>query len=389
MSPPTGIALPTRVHDGVARQPRTAGRVLLIDDRATSLDSLRPILESQDFTTKIVRAGNVAFDRALPFESPDLIVLCPQSGLEKVGTWVGQLRATGTDAPILLVASAANLSSAMEKCQGACEYLIDSCSAEHLLATIHRMMDYRRLQVQNELYRVHLEQIISERTQALQRTMQQIERSYDVTLEALGDALDLKDSETEGHSKRVTAYALALGRAVGLREPELRVVGRGAFLHDIGKMAIPDAILRKPGKLTREEQKIMRTHSALGYQMLRKIPFLQGAAEIVLAHQECYDGSGYPRGLRGEQIPMGARIFALADTLDAMTSTRPYRAAATIATARAEIVRCAGSQFDPALVDVFLAIPDSLWQDLRDGITREGQAFSPFGFTFGDSLEAL
>jgi putative nucleotidyltransferase with HDIG domain len=196
-----------------------------------------------------------------------------------------------------------------------------------------------------------------------------LERSYDITLEALGDALDLKDSETEGHSKRVTAYTIALARAMGIGSDAIKVIARGAFLHDIGKMAIPDAILRKPGKLTPAETAVMREHCERGYNILRKIPFLNEAAEIVYAHQEHYDGSGYPRGLRGNAIPIGARTFAIADTLDAITSDRPYRGAKSFDVARLEILRCSGTQFDPAVVEVFLKIPNELWIELRTEIS--------------------
>ena len=147
------------------------------------------------------------------------------------------------------------------------------------------------------------------RTEMLRQAMEDLEHSYDVTLEALGDALDLKDSETEGHSKRVTAYTIALARAMGISPAEIKVIARGAFLHDIGKMAIPDEILRKPGKLTPEEQEIMREHCARGYQMLRKIPFLDEAAEIVFTHQEHYDGSGYPSATEGIRISRSAPAY--------------------------------------------------------------------------------
>jgi HD-GYP domain-containing protein (c-di-GMP phosphodiesterase class II) len=142
-------------------------------------------------------------------------------------------------------------------------------------------------------------------------------------------------------------------------------------------MAIPDAILLKPSKLQADEQLVMREHCARGYQMLRKIPFLHEAAEIVYSHQEHYDGSGYPRKLRGEQIPLGARIFAVADTLDAITSDRPYRKAATFAAARHEIKRCAGTQFDPKVVEVYLSLPDQLWEDLRAEITSQAKRLAP------------
>jgi putative nucleotidyltransferase with HDIG domain len=157
--------------------------------------------------------------------------------------------------------------------------------------------------------------------------VKELEESYDITLEALGDALDLKDRETEGHSKRVTAFTIAIAKTMGLPSDQIRVIARGAFLHDIGKMAIPDAILNKPGKLDAAESETMREHPYRGYQIVKKIPFLAEAAEIVYSHQEKFDGTGYPRGLKNEEIPLGARIFSIADTLDAMTSNRPYRAA--------------------------------------------------------------
>jgi putative nucleotidyltransferase with HDIG domain len=158
---------------------------------------------------------------------------------------------------------------------------------------------------------------------------------------------------------------------MGLSADRIRVIARGAFLHDIGKMAIPDSILRKPGALNHEETQIMREHCFRGYQMLKKIPFLSEAAEIVYAHQEKFDGTGYPRGLKGENIPLGARIFSIADTLDAITSDRPYRAAQTITVARDEVKRFSGRQFDPEVVRIFLQMPDTIWEDLRKEINSQ------------------
>jgi putative nucleotidyltransferase with HDIG domain len=153
------------------------------------------------------------------------------------------------------------------------------------------------------------------------------------------------------------------------------VLARAAFLHDIGKMAIPDKILRKPGPLDDSEKQIIRTHCEIGYNMLTRIPFLCDAAEIVLAHHECFDGTGYPRGLRGEQIPLGARIISIANALDTMLSDWPYRNALPMSHAREEIRRCAGTQFDPKIVEVFLSIPESHWIELRENLG------SPFRLT--------
>ena len=162
-----------------------------------------------------------------------------------------------------------------------------------------------------------------------------------------------------------------MARALGLAADQIRVIARGAFLHDIGKMAIPDKILRKPGKLDTEEIAIMREHCFRGYQMLKKIPFLAEAAEIVYSHQERYDGTGYPRGLKGEEIPLGARIFSVADTLDAIRSDRPYRPAQPFSAAKKEIEVWSGRQFDPEIVKVFLSMPENIWDDLRKEIDAQ------------------
>ena len=220
--------------------------------------------------------------------------------------------------------------------------------------------------------------LVSSRTAKLREAVSTLEKSYDITLEVLGDALDLKDAETENHSKRVTAYTIAIARAMGLSADQIRIIARGAFLHDIGKMAIPDAILHKPGKLDPEEIATMREHCYRGYQILRRIPFLAEAAEIVYAHQEKFDGTGYPRGLKGEQIPLGARIFSVADTLDAITSDRAYRPRQPYSAARAEIEHWKGRQFDPQVVDVFLAMPEHIWDDLRKGIDEQIHRFAAY-----------
>jgi putative nucleotidyltransferase with HDIG domain len=262
--------------------------------------------------------------------------------------------------------------------RGAYDYLLKPFERDHLLNTVMRALEHRRALQETHNYQQNLELVVRARTDMLRQAMEDLEHSYDVTLEALGDALDLKDSETEGHSKRVTAYTIALARAIGINPAQIKVIARGAFLHDIGKMAIPDEILRKPGKLSQEEQEAMREHCTRGYQMLRKIPFLKEAAEIVFSHQEYFDGNGYPNGLRGNEIPIGARIFAVADTLDAITSDRPYRKARSFDAAREEILRFSGAQFDPAVVEVFLKIPNELWHELRSEITGQNKRFSTF-----------
>jgi putative nucleotidyltransferase with HDIG domain len=289
------------------------------------------------------------------------------------------VRERHAEIPIVMVSGVSDVAVAIGTLRnGAYDYLLKPFERDQLLGTVLRALEYRTLVEQNNVYRTHLEELVAARTEMLNSAIGDLERSYDITLEALGDALDLKDTETEGHSRRVTAYTIALARAMQLPPQEIRTMARGAFLHDVGKMAIPDAILLKPGRLTKDEQDTMREHCERGYQMLRKIPYLREASEIVYSHQEHFNGSGYPRGLCGDEIPLGARIFAVADALDAITSDRPYRSATSFATARKEIRKNMGTQFDPQVVDVFLQMPDRVWEDLRAEIQGEAQKFNPF-----------
>jgi HD-GYP domain-containing protein (c-di-GMP phosphodiesterase class II) len=199
------------------------------------------------------------------------------------------------------------------------------------------------------------------------RLFNALAESYDQTLDALASALDARDRETEGHSRRVVHYALMIAQKMAYPGGSVNDLQRGALLHDIGKIGIPDAILRKPGPLTEEEWEIMRRHPEFGRRMLAGIPFLEEPLKIIYAHQERYDGTGYPQGLAGDAIPLGAKIFAVVDAFDAMTSDRPYRKAQPLEVARQRIVENSGTQFDPAVVEAFMAIPEEAWaQELQD-----------------------
>lgn len=201
---------------------------------------------------------------------------------------------------------------------------------------------------------------------ALERAglVQDLIESYDRTLDALATALDARDKETEGHSRRVVAYTLAIANELGVPEEQLPTIQRGALLHDIGKIGVPDAILHKPGKLTQEEFEIIKTHPAVGKQILEGIPQLEDAAEIVYTHHERWQGQGYPVGLKGLDIPLGSRIFGIADTFDAITSDRPYRLALSYEYAVKEISDGKGTQFDPEIVEAFLRIPKNAWDNI-------------------------
>ena len=203
------------------------------------------------------------------------------------------------------------------------------------------------------------------------RLFTELAASYDSTLNALAAALDLRDRETEGHSRRVVEYTARLARQLGLEEPEIMEIGRGALIHDIGKIGVPDAILLKPSALEPDERLIIERHPQEGYDMLRGIPYLKEEVKIVLAHQEAWDGTGYPYGLRGADIPLGARLFAVADTFDALTSHRPYRQSRPMDAACQVIAAEAGRQFDPAVVAAFLAVPLAEWAEIRARVEVE------------------
>lgn len=349
-----------------------ADRILVVDDEDPIREVVCSMLSSANYTCSQASSGKEALALLDSGENFELML----SDLMMAGMdGIALLEATKErfpDMPVVMVTAVHDVSVALNSIRnGAYDYLLKPFEREQLLATVRRALENRRLKIENRAYQTNLEALVTARTELLRQTLKELEESYDITLAALGDALDLKDRETEGHSKRVTAFTMAVARAMGLSSDQVRVIARGAFLHDIGKMAIPDAILNKPGKLDPQETEIMREHPYRGYQIVKKIPFLTEAAEIVYAHQEKFDGTGYPRGLKGDEIPLGARIFAIADTLDAMTSDRPYRAAQPVSAAREEIERWKGRQFDPQVVETFLAMPENMWDVLRRDINEQ------------------
>jgi ribonuclease P protein subunit RPR2 len=191
---------------------------------------------------------------------------------------------------------------------------------------------------------------------------QELTRSYTATVRALSNAVEARDAYTGKHAERVTAYALEIARALGISLSHAPEIEFGFLLHDVGKVAIPDAILFKPDTLTEEERALMRQHPVIGAQIVRGIEFLGPAVDVVRSHHERWDGRGYPDGLAGERIPLAARVFAVADALDALSTERPYRPASSFSAAREIITNQAGSQFDPRVVEAFNSIPDATFE---------------------------
>jgi putative nucleotidyltransferase with HDIG domain len=206
------------------------------------------------------------------------------------------------------------------------------------------------------------------------KALQETAEAHRETIAALASSLDLRERETALHSKRVQEYALLLARRLGIKEGDtLEGLEMGALLHDVGKIGVPDGILLKKGGLTDEERDVVRRHPGLGASLLQRIPFLSGAREIVESHHEKFDGSGYPKGLRGEEIPIGARIFAVVDVFDALTTDRPYKTALSYRSAADSLANGRGTHFDPDVVDAFLKIP---FRDLAETASGNGVVLS-------------
>jgi cyclic di-GMP phosphodiesterase len=344
-------------------------RILVVDDEEAIREIVASMLSSAGYACKQAGSGMEALAVLNSGEEFELMLSdLMMADLDGIGL-LERTKERYPDMPVVMVTAVHDISVALAAIRnGAYDYLLKPFERDQLLATVSRALENRRLKLENRTYQSNLESLVEARTDQLQAAMSSLERSYDITLEALGDALDLKDAETEGHSRRVTAFTIAIAKAMGLPHEQIPIIARGAFLHDIGKMAIPDAILRKPGKLNADEVTTMQEHCYKGYQIVKKIPFLAEACEIIYSHQERYDGSGYPRGLKGREIPLGARIFSIADTLDAIMSDRPYRPKQPFHAAKAEIEKWSGRQFDPEVVRVFLEMPEKIWDDLRKDI---------------------
>ncbi len=331
-------------------------RVLIVDDDAVVREAISMVLSDEGYECQTTSGADAALD--IVRTSDPHLVISDMKMPGKDGLWLlDRLRRERPDTAVVMLTAYGDTEAAVECLRrGATDYLLKPPKSTDLLRAIERALSRRRDERARERYRTSLQRSVREKAVDLRRALAEVETAYHSTLYALVAALDAREHETGDHSQRVGRYTLALADRLGVPMAQRNDIFRGALLHDIGKIGVPDAILLKPGPLDAAEWEEMRKHPQTGFNILKSIGFLQVPAEIVLSHQERYDGTGYPRGLRAEEIPLGARIFAVADALDAMVSDRPYRRSLGFERALEEIGRQSGTQFDPAVVAALVAI---------------------------------
>ena len=361
--------------------------LLIVDDESEVRGVLNDLL-SDSYDCNEASSAEEALDR-LRSDDYQLVIsditMSGMSGLEMIP----HVKAVSPETVIVMISGMQTIESAINALRlGAFDYLMKPFDLRQAEAAVSRALNHYELIVAKRLYETQLEELVAQRTAELDEALGSLENAYRSTLKALTAALEARDAETHGHSERVVTFSLRLGREYGLNAQETKALEFGSLLHDIGKIGVPDAILRKPAKLTDEEWIRMREHPIHGQQILRGIKFLQGAAKVVAQHHEKWDGSGYPLGLAGEDIDICARIFSVADAFDAITSDRVYRRGRSYEAAAAELDEWTGRQFDPRVVEAFHRVPQEDWSELRRRSLEPKHVGADWDSIAGSSVES-
>lgn len=338
-------------------------RILVVDDDSQITEVVAKVARAMGFvviahTDPREAAKERDFDLVVTdFMMPNL------SGIELLRA----LRDVNPDAVRVMITAASDFKVAMQAVNDGEVYRLlgKPWHVSELRHALTQAADLYRLKRENRRLTGELAQRNAQLTELNRTLEQQVVERTSALFEGMIRALDYRDTETQWHSWRVARFTRRIAEEVGITGEALMTIEQGALLHDIGKIGVRDSILLKPGPLTTDEWTEMRKHPEFGWRMLSKIPFLHDVAKIVYQHQERWDGRGYPQGLAGEQIVLGARIFVIADTMDAICSDRPYRQGSPLELALSEIGRLAGTQFDPSLVELFLRIPATEWSRIR------------------------
>lgn len=337
-------------------------KILIVDDQKANILVLENILHRQGFEKCRSLTDSRLVISTFQEWQPDLILLdlmMPNMSGLAVMEALKLIVPENEYFPILMLTADITAEAKQRALsEGAMDFLTKPYDFSEVILRVTNLLRTRGLHQQLQNQNVILEAKVQERTADLARANLELVNAYETTIEGWSHALDLRDKETEGHSLRVTEMTMELAHAAGISETELVHIHRGALLHDIGKMGVPDGILLKPGKLTDEEWVVMRKHPVYAFELLSPIAYLCPAIDIPYCHHEKWDGSGYPRGLKGEEIPLAARIFAIVDVWDALRSDRPYRKAWPKEKTFEHIKTDCGTHFDPKVVDLFFQMMD-------------------------------
>jgi len=344
------------------------GTILIADDEEDIRELLGDFMSSEGYRCFLAADAFEALEKFRSTPDIDLIMsdirMPGRTGIELLD----DVKQLDDDVMVVMITAVKDVESAIAAMsKGAYDYVSKPFKLNEVAAIASKAIEKRHLILENREYQRELERKVEARTIELRQALKELDKTYKFTLSALVTALDTRDTETQGHSFRVMRYTMELARRMALKDPKfIKALEYAALLHDIGKIGIPDAILRKPGRLSPLEWEIMKTHPVLGYEILHKIKFLEESAQIVLHHHEHYDGGGYPDGLKGENIPLGSRIFAVADAFDAMTTKRPYSDAITFQSAMDDLKENKGKFFDPEVVETFVTAGLEFWQKERE-----------------------
>lgn len=366
----------------------TRHKILIADDETDIRELLGDFLNSEGYRCILAADAFEALDKFKSDPDIDLVMsdirMPGKTGL----VLLGEIKEIDNDVIVVMISAVKDIESAISAMsKGAYDYVTKPFKLTEVAQIAKKAIEKRRLILEVKEYQRNLERMVKERTAELNQvnddlniankklhdtnlqlnnTLEQLDNTYNDTLKALVSALDTRDAENQGHSQRVVTYTMELAGLMGITDKnKVTVLEYGALLHDIGKIGIKDDILNKKSSLSPEDWKEMRKHPKIGYNILRKVKFLEEASRIVLHHHENYDGSGYPSGLKGEDIPLGSRIFSVADMLDAVTSERIYRKAMSFEIASRELKRNSGKQFDPEIVRIFHSLDLDHWKELK------------------------
>jgi putative nucleotidyltransferase with HDIG domain len=344
-------------------------KILIIDDEETIRNLFDQALTNIGYECVTAENGKLGVEKVKSDDNFDVVLLDVHMPVLNGIETLKQIIQHDPDISIIMVSASIDIEHVRVALkEGAYDYLFKPFNVVEVEAVIKRSIERSKLIKQNRDYQRNLEIKVKKQTMELVKL-------YAGTLEAMVLALDLREKETGYHSYRVTEYALTLAKKMELSENELSIIAKGALLHDIGKIGVPDNILLKPGKLTDEEWEIMKKHPRHGYELLRNIDFLEESALIVLHHHEYFNGKGYPVGLVGDQIPLGARIFSIVDTMDALTSKRVYKDASSFEESFERISEASESQFDPWIVEAFMDISIDQYKEIRNKVESSGSDY--------------